>query len=65
MVKINLIDDIWEKQVKRQIARHEVEAKEYARKEIENSLEGEVSLLIQGICGIALGIFVGYLIWGL
>ena len=46
MVKINLIDDIWEKQVKRQIARHEVVAKEYARKEIENSLEGEVSLLI-------------------
>ena len=64
MVKINLIDDIWEKQVKSQTARHEIEVKEYARKEIEKSLEGELSLLIQGICGIALGIFIGYLIWG-
>jgi len=64
MVKINLIDDIWEKQVKRQIIRHHKEAKEYARKEIEKRLEGELSLLIQGIYGIALGIFVGYLIWG-
>ena len=65
MIRINLIDDIWEKQVKRQIIRHQREAKEYARKEIEKRLEGELSLLIQGICGIALGIFVGYLIWGL
>jgi len=33
MVKINLIDDIWEKQVKKQIIRHQEEVKEYARKE--------------------------------
>ena len=64
MVKINLIDDIWEKQVKRQIIRHQKEVKEYARKEIEKRLERDLSLLIQGICGIALGIFIGYLIWG-
>jgi len=69
MVKINmvnsqLIDDIWEKQVKKQIIRHQEEVKEYARKETEKNLKRELSLLVQGICEIALGIFVGYLIWG-
>jgi len=64
MVNSQLIDDIWEKQVKKQIIRHQEEVKEYARKETEKNLKRELSLLVQGICEIALGIFVGYLIWG-
>ena len=64
MVNSQLIDDIWEKQVKKQIIRHQEEVKEYARKEAEKNLKRELSLLVQGICEIALGIFVGYLIWG-
>ena len=65
MIRINLIDDIWEKQVKKQIIRHQKEVKENAKRNMEEQVSKDVDLLIQGICGIALGIFVGYLIWGL
>ena len=65
MVRINLIDDIWEKQVKKQIIRHHKEAEEYAKQKMEEQISKDMDLLIQGICGVALGIFIGYLIWGM
>ena len=59
MITINLIDDIWDKQVKKRLERYDQEANEYAVKKMKEQVEDDIILFIYGVLfGIMLGMLI-------